>query len=1756
MSDLGSMWASLGIDTKGVDKASARMNSFERETVSSTDRMTSAFKKVGAAIAVYFGTRMIKNHIVEVTRLAGTYEQLGIVMTVSGKNAGYSADQMLRFEDGLKKAGIGAVEARRTLTSLATAQIDLAKSAKLARSAQDLAVVGGINSSAAFERLTYGIKSAQVEVLRTIGLNISFEQTYKDLASELGRSVNSLTNQERTQARVNGVLKEAAKYQGIYAASMTSAAKQMGSLTRHVDAYKLALGKAFQPAYLEYAKTLTIIFKGLKEIVSDPQFEAGLENIGSGLMRIATGQMVSALESVKNNTGTIVKSIERLWKIVSYDPAILEWGIVGLAVGGRKGAVILGSLGHMITWVDNLSAALGLAAAGVISYSEIAGANFKELQSLVDGFDNQGKNFFRGKIEQFNEFYDMWTGAPGAAEDAAAAADAVLAASEAIYASMTAGANESKHLEQALEALRKKYWELELAAISAKSAIDPGDDYMGLWVPDATAINNAVSIATAATEKLRSEAEAANRAAEKLAEDNAKNIQAVYDEMLKNIQDFTADTFYDLFSGNIDGWDDMLDRMYKMFLQWLAQVAAAAVIKGIVVPIVFGTSGSSGSGGVLGTSSMGGSGGSLMDYIWSGLGLAKTGTEMYYGESLVSMAYSYISEALFGTAANMAAIDASMLGTSGMVGATAGGAGAATEGLATMSSTGYGAIAAVIAAAIIASIEIMAFQGRADSAMNASLQLAIDDTTDKILDVSIKGIENFSFEGGDADVRGAASNILASALTAVEMYNTLFSYLSEESQEAIRKAMDGFELDVFDITQVASESGVENAQINTAGNIAMQVGAFFSDYIDEAMNAIQQEDIAGIMKDELLNNPKLTSEYYAKQVNAIEGGANDVVGFQKAFEELMESMRKAEIMFRSFNDFVSGESSYTEMDKILVASQVAAAAYADQLKALGIVLTDEQVQEAITNEIQNRAAAVASLNAMAKPLSLVDLAAIEAENAFNAYMVAMDQAGIDLEKLGDTTAMQAEVIARAISELMDQMWSDINGSIRGLLGMTNQLEDTLRATGTAFEKIYILLETTAGIADYTSEIEQITATLGDTANLTDEEITQLTDTLNEMTAATAQYIAMQENELAVMKSQMGIGPSGDEYRMAEINKRYGIDTAAEAQAALNWFASATLEEIKAIAEFYGIPWQQVAYDIGYMSDAFDLLGKKYMADLRKETDDLATSMEQITATLKKVKDTIDELNYYSANPSANPSDYVAQQIKNIIDNAYATQTYSAGDVELLSGLLSDWYYAASSELDAKYKQMYDEQQAWRNLLDAIDDTIRSIKYSSLNVGLPKEILQQAQLDYDTLKAAAGNSPEDMQKFEGFASTYLQKAQNVYKSSEAYQAIYASVLQDLEDLKNNPVPATTADDAYQQWLLTTGYPAEKAVIEEAFKNGADFLSIAMRNLQNDVFLKIVWENYDGTMAESLEMLESIVGQYGWDNIYTMKFVSDMADWAVANGDLDAYMKGLGFIVDATGWTSTATISYLLALVAGGASYNNVADWLATLGLDSGSVADIILNMNILAGNTTGLDTWQKVEAWVDSLGITDINVTSHITATVIFDMVTNTGTMSPDQLTEFINALIVSAYFGDGSAMKVVALLGQMWGYNTSAAFSTMWGGALGWDPSSIGMLQALFTANVPGYDQGGVATGPLSGYPATLHGTEAVIPMADGVNIPVKWMNGGMESDKPIEINLTLEIDGQPLDAKIKVIARNESENVRVNLVRWGKQNNPQRQPV
>jgi hypothetical protein len=263
----------------------AEQDKLQKEAAISARSMNSEFKnaveRLGAAFVAYqLYQHAIVEGIVGTAMAAARTETLGVAMEAAGKTNNIAVTGLHMQEAAIKKLGITTEDARQALIRMMVVEIDTANATKLARLAQDAAVISNINSSDAFQQMIYGIQSGQVRVLRTIGINVQFAESYQKLAVVLGKNVLELTEQEKAQARVNEVLRVAPQYAGIYEQSMTSVGKQMTSLKRYFKEAQDAIGKEFLPQLGVAVRTLTELAKLGEE---HPKAGSVLALLGGGL---------------------------------------------------------------------------------------------------------------------------------------------------------------------------------------------------------------------------------------------------------------------------------------------------------------------------------------------------------------------------------------------------------------------------------------------------------------------------------------------------------------------------------------------------------------------------------------------------------------------------------------------------------------------------------------------------------------------------------------------------------------------------------------------------------------------------------------------------------------------------------------------------------------------------------------------------------------------------------------------------------------------------------------------------------------------------------------------------------------------------------------------------------------------------------------------------------------------------------------------------------------------------------------------------------------------------------------------------------------------------------------------------------------------------------------------------------------------------------------------------------------------------------
>jgi hypothetical protein len=65
-----------------------------------------------------------------------------------------------------------------------------------------------------------------------------------------------------------------------------------------------------------------------------------------------------------------------------------------------------------------------------------------------------------------------------------------------------------------------------------------------------------------------------------------------------------------------------------------------------------------------------------------------------------------------------------------------------------------------------------------------------------------------------------------------------------------------------------------------------------------------------------------------------------------------------------------------------------------------------------------------------------------------------------------------------------------------------------------------------------------------------------------------------------------------------------------------------------------------------------------------------------------------------------------------------------------------------------------------------------------------------------------------------------------------------------------------------------------------------------------------------------------------------------------------------------------------------------------------------------------------------------------------------------------------------------------------------------------------FAVKMPGMATGGIASGSKAGYPMTLHGTEAVVPLPNGKSIPVEMKSGGAQNNNVV-VNVSVDSQGR-----------------------------------
>ena len=315
----------LNSELKGIKQS---IGGVEAPTGKATSAMA-GFAKIGGMLAAAgIGAKLVSigKESIQMANDAVESESLFEV------SMGGMAESSRQWSEELSKAlGLNAVEVRKSVGTFNvmfnSMDIGASQSQEMAQGltelAQDMASFYNLDPTEAFQKLSAGI-TGEAEPLKRLGILID-ENTISQYAMKAGisKTGKEMTQQQKVLARYGAIMEQTEKAQGDLARTMDSPTNQLRRMSAQVDAAKIALGTALQPALLAVLPVLTSLAVGAGNVINAL---SGLGNGSESFEGIAL-TLDEAMERIKTTLGDsnadLIIEIEQLDKDTT--AALKDW---------------------------------------------------------------------------------------------------------------------------------------------------------------------------------------------------------------------------------------------------------------------------------------------------------------------------------------------------------------------------------------------------------------------------------------------------------------------------------------------------------------------------------------------------------------------------------------------------------------------------------------------------------------------------------------------------------------------------------------------------------------------------------------------------------------------------------------------------------------------------------------------------------------------------------------------------------------------------------------------------------------------------------------------------------------------------------------------------------------------------------------------------------------------------------------------------------------------------------------------------------------------------------------------------------------------------------------------------------------------------------------------------------------------------------------------------------------------------------------
>ena len=247
----GSILIKTQVDTSGVKKGKKQIETSVNGIGKSISTVSSALTKLGAAIGIAFGVKAIVDFSKTAIKASNELENslIGLQSIVEGQGKSFTKAKSF-IDDYVKDGLVPAANATTAYKNLAMRGYSQAQIEKVMTALKDSAAFGrqaSLSLGEAVTSATEGLKNENSILVDNAGVTKNVSKMWQDYARQIGVSVNNLTQAQKIEAEVNGIMQETRFQMGDAAKVANTFSGQASALSYAFNRLKVAVGDFIKP---------------------------------------------------------------------------------------------------------------------------------------------------------------------------------------------------------------------------------------------------------------------------------------------------------------------------------------------------------------------------------------------------------------------------------------------------------------------------------------------------------------------------------------------------------------------------------------------------------------------------------------------------------------------------------------------------------------------------------------------------------------------------------------------------------------------------------------------------------------------------------------------------------------------------------------------------------------------------------------------------------------------------------------------------------------------------------------------------------------------------------------------------------------------------------------------------------------------------------------------------------------------------------------------------------------------------------------------------------------------------------------------------------------------------------------------------------------------------------------------------------------------------------------------------------------------